>query len=63
MRTTIAIDDDVPAKAQERARLHEKSAFARGALRATAEIEAAHRFARLAGAMPDVKPPPPRRFK
>jgi Arc/MetJ family transcription regulator len=62
MRTTIAIDDDLFAKAQEYAGLAEKSAVIREALKAYVEIEAGRRLARLGGTMPDAKAPPRRRF-
>jgi Arc/MetJ family transcription regulator len=61
MRTTIAIDDELFAKAQEFAGVTEKSAVVREALKAFVEREAARRLARLAGNMPDAKAPPRRR--
>jgi Arc/MetJ family transcription regulator len=62
MRTTLAIDDDLLAKAQEYTGLKEKSALIREALKALVEREAARRLARLGGSMPDAKAPPRRRF-
>ena len=62
MRTTIAIDDELFAKAQEYAGLTEKSAVVREALKAFVEREAARRLARMGGTQPDAKVPPRRRF-
>ena len=61
MRTTIAIDDDLFAKAQEYTGLQEKSALVREAFKALVEREAARRLARLGGTQPDAKAPPRRR--
>ena len=63
MRTTIAIDDELFAKAQEFAGVKEKSAVVREALKAFVEREAARRLARMGGIAPDAKAPPRRRFK
>ena len=63
MRTTLAIDDDLLAKAQEYTGLQEKSALVREALKALVEREAARRLARLGGTIPDAKVPPRRRTK
>jgi Arc/MetJ family transcription regulator len=63
MRTTIAIDDDLFAKAQEFAGVTEKSAVIREALKAFVEREAARRLARMGGTMPGAKAPPRRRPK
>jgi len=49
MRTTIAIDDELFAKAQEYAGMTEKSAVVREALKAFVEREAARRLARMGG--------------
>lgn len=62
MRTTIAIDDELFAKAQEYAGVTEKSAVVREALKAFVEREAARRLARLGGSDPEAKAPPRRRF-
>jgi Arc/MetJ family transcription regulator len=59
MRTTIAIDDELFAKAQEFAGVTEKSAVVREALKAFVEREAARRLARMGGIAPDAKAPPP----
>jgi Arc/MetJ family transcription regulator len=63
MRTTIAIDDELFAKAQKFAGVTEKSAVVREALKAFVEREAARRLARMGGTQPDAKAPPRRRFK
>ncbi len=54
MRTTLAIDDDLLAKAQAYTGLKEKSALVREALKALIEREAARRLARLGGSEPGV---------
>ena len=61
MRTTIAIDDELFAKAQKYAGVNEKSAVIREALKAYIEVEAGRRLARMGGTMPDAKAPPRRR--
>jgi Arc/MetJ family transcription regulator len=63
MRTTIAIDDDLLAKAREYTGLHEKSALIREALKALVEREAARRLARLGGTEPRLRPAPRRRSR
>ena len=63
MRTTIAIDDELFAQAQEFSGLTEKSAVVREALKAFVEREAARRLARMGGTQPGAKAPPRRRFK
>lgn len=63
MRTTIAIDDDLFAKAQQFAGVTKKSAVIRQALKAFVEREAARRLARMGGTIPDAKAPPRRRLK
>jgi Arc/MetJ family transcription regulator len=63
MRTTIAIDDELFAKAQEYAGVTEKSAVVREALKAFVQREAARRLARLGGTEADAKAPPRRRSK
>ncbi|MBG0801718.1 type II toxin-antitoxin system VapB family antitoxin [Methylocystis sp. H4A] len=49
MRTTIALDDELVAKAQDFTGLTEKSALVREALKALIERESARRLARLGG--------------
>ena len=61
MRTTLAIDDDLLAKAQAFTGLKEKSSLVREALKALVERESARRLARLGGPQPDLKTPRRRR--
>ena len=61
MRTTLVLDDELLAKAQEYTGLKEKSAVVREALKALVEREAARRLALLGGTQPDLKVPPRRR--
>jgi Arc/MetJ family transcription regulator len=61
MRTTVALDDDLVAKAQEFTGLKEKSSLVREALKALIERESARRLARLGGTEPRLKAPPRRR--
>jgi Arc/MetJ family transcription regulator len=61
MRTTVALDDELLARAQQLTNVHEKSALLREALKALIEREAARRLARLGGTVPDAKAPPRRR--
>lgn len=63
MRTTLALDDDLLAKAEALTGLHEKSALVREALRALIERESARRLARLGGSEPDLAAIPRRRTK
>jgi len=60
VRTTIALDDELVAKAQAFTGLQEKSALVREALKALIERESARRLARLGGTEPDLKPIPRR---
>ena len=52
MRTTLALDDELVARAQELTGVQEKSALVREALKALVEREAARRLARLGGSEP-----------
>jgi Arc/MetJ family transcription regulator len=61
MRTTVALDDDLVAQAQEFTGLKEKSALLREALKALVEREAARRLILLGGSAPDVQAIPRRR--
>jgi Arc/MetJ family transcription regulator len=61
MRTTIALDDELLAKAQAFTGLREKSALVREALKALIERESARRLARLGGSEPDLAAAPRRR--
>jgi Arc/MetJ family transcription regulator len=63
MRTTVALDDELVAKAQAFTGLREKSALLREALKALIERESARRLARLGGSEPDLSAPPRRRTK
>jgi Arc/MetJ family transcription regulator len=61
MRTTLALDDALLAKAQAFSGMKEKSALVREALKALIECESARRLARLGGSEPGLKPVPRRR--
>ncbi len=61
MRTTIALDDELVAKAQGLTGVMEKSSLVREALKALIERESARRLARLGGVEPGLKAPPRRR--
>jgi Arc/MetJ family transcription regulator len=61
MRTTMALDDELVAEAQDLTRLKEKSILIREALSALIERESARRLARLGGSEPDLKAPLRRR--
>ena len=61
MRTTLALDDELVAKARAFTGLKEKSSLVREALKALIERESARRLARLGGSQPGVKAPPRRR--
>jgi Arc/MetJ family transcription regulator len=63
MRTTVTLDDELVARAQDYTGVREKSALLREALKALVEREAARRLIRLGGTMPDLKVPPRRRPK
>jgi Arc/MetJ family transcription regulator len=57
VRTTLALDDDLLAKAQAFTGLKAKSALVREALKALIERESARRLARLGGSEPQLKIP------
>jgi Arc/MetJ family transcription regulator len=61
MRTTLALDDDLVAKAQSFTGLKEKSALVREALTALIERESARRLALLGGSDLDAEAAPRRR--
>jgi len=61
MRTTLALDDELVAKAQAFTGLKEKSSLIREALKALIERESARRLARLGGSETAVKAAPRRR--
>ena len=61
MRTTLAIDDALLAKASGLTGLKERSALVREGLKALIERESARRLARLGGSEPELRPVPRRR--
>jgi Arc/MetJ family transcription regulator len=61
MRTTLALDDELVAKAQAFTGLRKKSNLIREALKALIERESARRLARLGGSEGGLKAPPRRR--
>lgn len=61
MRTTLALDDDLIAKAQAYTGLEEKTALVREALKALIQREAARRLANLGGSQPGIVAAPRRR--
>jgi Arc/MetJ family transcription regulator len=63
VRTTLTLDDELVAKAQQYTGIREKSALVREALKRLVEREAARRLARLGGSQPDLKPIPRRRMQ
>ena len=63
MRTTLALDDELLAKAQEYTGVKEKSALVNQALQTLVQIEAGRRLARLGGSDPGAKAAPRRRSK
>jgi Arc/MetJ family transcription regulator len=60
MRTTVTLDDDLVARAQEYTGVTEKSSLIREALKALVQREAARRLAALGGSQPNLKPIPRR---
>jgi Arc/MetJ family transcription regulator len=60
LRTTLALDDELVARAQHYTGLKEKSALVREALTALIERESARRLARLGGSEPQLVLPPRR---
>ena len=61
MRTTLALDDDLVARAQQLTGLKEKSRLMREALNALIQRESARRLARLGGSEPELGAAPRRR--
>ena len=61
MRTTLALDDALLAKAQALTGVKEKSVLVHDALKALIERESARRLARLGGSEPGAKRPRRRR--
>ena len=62
MRTTLALDDELVAKAQAFTGLKQKSSLVREALKALIERESARQLARLGGSELEMDSPPRRRF-
>lgn len=60
MRTTLALDDDLLAKAQALTGLSEKAALVREALQALIQRESARRLALLGGTEPTIESVPRR---
>ena len=63
VRTTIALDDELLAKAMRYTGIKEKSALVREALTALVEREAARRLSALGGSDPNAWAAPRRRFE
>jgi Arc/MetJ family transcription regulator len=63
MRTTMNLDDELVARAQELTGIKERNTLMRIALEALIAHESAIRLARLGGTMPDLKDVPRRRSK
>lgn len=61
MRTTVNLDDELVARAQELTGMVERGALVRQGLRALIEREAARRLAQLGGTEPDLDVAPRRR--
>lgn len=62
MRTTVTLDDELLASAEELTGIKERSALLRKALEDLVHREASRRLAALGGSDPDAKAPPRRRF-
>ena len=56
MRTTLNLDDELLAQAQQLTGISEKTQLVREALKALIERESARRLARLGGSEPQLKP-------
>jgi Arc/MetJ family transcription regulator len=61
MRTTVTLDDDLLARAEQLCGHLERSALLKEALRALVERESARRLAALGGSQPALEPIPRRR--
>lgn len=61
MRTTVALDDELVAQAQELTGIKEKSRLILEALHALIARESARRLALSGGSAPEIGPPPGRR--
>jgi len=62
MRTTVTLDDDLLATAEEYTGITERSALIREALKRLVQQEAARRLMALGGSDPHAHMPPRRRF-
>lgn len=62
MRTTVNLDEELLADAQEATGINDRSALIRAGLEALVQREASRRLARLGGSEPDLVAPPRRRF-
>ena len=60
MRTTINLDDDLLAQAQQLSGLTERTQLVREALLALVQRESARRLAQLGGSQPELQPIPRR---
>ena len=58
MRTTVSLDDQLLAQAQELCGTLERTSLLKEALQALVERESARRLAALAGSQPDLQPVP-----
>jgi Arc/MetJ family transcription regulator len=56
MRTTVALDDELLAKAEALSGVKERASLLREALKALIERESARRLARLGGSEPSLQP-------
>ncbi len=63
MRTTVALDDELVARAQEYTGIKEKSALVHEALKLLVAREAGRRLALMGGSQPDFIAAPRRRSK
>lgn len=61
MRTTLTMDDDLLAKAEQLTGIHERTALVREALTVLVQRETARRLARLGGSEPGAQTVPRRR--
>lgn len=61
MRTTVTLDDELLAEAEELTGIHERSLLLRTALKALVHREASRRLARLGGTEPQLEDIPRRR--
>jgi Arc/MetJ family transcription regulator len=61
MRTTVALDDDLVAQAQQLTGIKEKSRLILEALNALIARESARRLAQLGGSAPEIRASPRRR--